>query len=302
MAVRCLAHPGVVFPPDPSDLSNEAGSLGMHPILYVVPLLQAPVYSYGTMLYLSFVAGACLIRRLSESDGLDRRQVRACFLVTALFALTGARLLFVATTPEVFHSLGDVFRISDGGIVAYGGFLGGLLGSVLYCRAAGLPLLAWGDCAVPALCSGLFLTRVGCLLAGCDFGRPWNGPWAVQFPPGSPAFRQHVAEGLLPAAAPASLPVHPTQAYESLAGLFLLGVILLARRRRRCPGEALAAFAVGYAVLRFLIETVRADPQRGSVGPFSTSQFIALVTGAAGLGLLAWLRTRRARGIEGSPA
>ena len=274
----------------------------MHPILYVVPLLHAPVYSYGTMLYLSFVVGAWLVRRLSARDGLDPRQVRACFLVTALFAVAGARLLFVATTPEVFHSLADVFRISDGGIVAYGGFLGGLLGSALYCRAAAFPLLAWGDCAVPALCSGLFLTRVGCLLAGCDFGRPWNGAWAVQFPPGSPAFRQHVAEGLLPAAAPASLPVHPTQAYESLAGLFLLGLVLLARRRRPSSGEALAAFAVGYAVLRYLIETVRDDPQRGSVGPFSTSQLIALVTCAAGLGLLAWLRTRGARGFEGSPA
>jgi phosphatidylglycerol:prolipoprotein diacylglycerol transferase len=222
--------------------------------------------------------------------------------VTAVFAVAGSRLLFVATVPEAFDSLADVFRLSDGGIVAYGGFLGGLLGSALYCRAAAVPLLAWADCAVPALCSGLALTRLGCLMAGCDFGRPWNGPWALRFPPGSAAFQEQVALGLLPAGAPTSLPVHPTQVYESLAGVLLLGAVLLARRRRRWPGEALAVFAVGYAVLRFLIETVRADPQRGSLGPFSTSQVIALLTCGAGLALLAWLRNRGTGGLQGSPA
>jgi phosphatidylglycerol---prolipoprotein diacylglyceryl transferase len=274
----------------------------MRPILFELPLSHAAVYGYGMMLYLSFVAGWWLVLRLCEEDGLPRGQAKACFLVTAVFAVAGSRLLFVATAPEVFHSLADVFRLSDGGIVAYGGFLGGLLGSALYCRAAGMPVLAWADCAVPALCSGLALTRLGCLLAGCDFGRPWSGAWALSFPAGSPAFQEHVAQGLLPVTAPASLPVHPTQVYESLAGVLLLGVVLLARRRRRWPGEALAAFAVGYAVLRFLIEIVRADPQRGSVGPFSTSQFIALVTCAAGLALWAWLRTRGARGLQRSPA
>jgi phosphatidylglycerol---prolipoprotein diacylglyceryl transferase len=266
----------------------------MRPVLFELPLFHAPVYSYGTMLYLSFVAGFWLVLRLCEEDGLGRARAKACFLVTALFALAGSRLLFLATAPEAFHGLADVVRFSDGGIVAYGGFLGGLLGSTLYCRAAGLPVLGWADCAVPALCSGLFLTRIGCLLAGCDFGKPWSGAWALRFPPGSPAFREQVAQGLLSEAAPASLPVHPTQAYESLAGVLLLGVVLVARLRRRRPGEALAAFAVGYAVLRYLIETVRADPQRGTVGPFSTSQFIALLTCGAGLVLLACLRSGRA--------
>jgi len=62
-------------------------------------------------------------------------------------------------------------------------------------------LLAWADCVAPSLCVGLALTRVGCFLGGCDFGRDWNGPWAVGFPAGSPAFVQQARLGLLPSGA-----------------------------------------------------------------------------------------------------
>ena len=131
---------------------------------------------------------------------------------------------------------------------------------------------------MPALCLGLFLTRIGCFLGGCDFGRPWDGAWAVRFPPGSPAFVQHVTDGQLPPTADGSLPVHPTQLYESLAGLVLLGLVLGVRRRQATPGQAFATFVAGYAIVRYVIELARADPDRGTVGPLSTSQFIALAT------------------------
>jgi phosphatidylglycerol:prolipoprotein diacylglycerol transferase len=265
----------------------------VHPILFAV--FGRPVYSYGAMLLLSFAVGWMLTLGLTEREGLDRARMEWCFIWTAIAAIASARLLFVATNPSMFSSPAQIFDLSKGGVVAYGGFIGGLLGSAVFCRWARVPLLTWGECAIPSLCTGLMITRVGCLLAGCDFGKPWNGPWAIQFPAGSFAFQQQVREGLLSADAAASLPVHPTQVYESLAGLLLFGLIWVVRRRRRVPGESLAAFAVAYAVLRYGIEVVRADPQRGRVGPFSTSQFIALVTFAAGLALFAWLRTRSAQ-------
>jgi phosphatidylglycerol---prolipoprotein diacylglyceryl transferase len=265
----------------------------VRPILFDLPFVDMPVYAYGTMLYLSFVVGWFLSLRLSEKDGLARGRMEACFVVTAMAALVGSRVLYVVTDPAPFRTVADVFRLSAGGLVAYGGFLGGLLGSMVFCRLSRVSTLTWGDCAVPALCTGLAITRVGCLLGGCDFGSPWDGAWAIQFPPGSPAFQQHVAEGWISTGAAASLPVHPTQIYESLAGVALLGVVLLARRWRRAPGEALAAFAMAYAVLRYGIEIFRADPQRGTVGPFSTSQFIAILTFVAGAVLFARLRRER---------
>jgi phosphatidylglycerol---prolipoprotein diacylglyceryl transferase len=269
----------------------------MRPILFEVPFLDVAIYSYGTMLYLSFVVGWVLSLGLAERDGLPRDRVKACFLVTAGAALVGARLLYVVTNLGSFASAIDVIRVAEGGLVAYGGFLGGLVGSIVFCRAARLPILRWADCAVPALCTGLMITRVGCLLAGCDFGRPWDGPWAIQFPHGSSAFHQHVAEGRLPSTAARSLPIHPTQVYESLVGASLLGLVMFVRRHRRAAGEALAAFAMSYAVLRYFLETLRADSHRGAVGPLSTSQLIAILTFVAGLALLTSLRGRRAENL-----
>jgi phosphatidylglycerol---prolipoprotein diacylglyceryl transferase len=184
------------------------------------------------------------------------------------------------------------FAMRRGGLVAYGGFLGGFVGSWVFCRAKGIRLLAWADCAVPSLCTGLMITRIGCLMYGCDFGKPFDGKWSIVFPAGSPAFNQQRVEGLLPPSALHSLPVHPTQLYESLNGLILLCLVFLVRRYRKFSGEMFVAFTMGYAILRYYVEILRADEQRGSIGPLSTSQFIGVTTFLAGAALLAYLFAR----------
>jgi phosphatidylglycerol:prolipoprotein diacylglycerol transferase len=171
-----------------------------------------------------------------------------------------------------------VFEIWKGGVVAYGGFLGGFGATVVFCRLHRIALLPWLDCVAPTLCVGLVLTRIGCFLAGCDYGQPWDGPWAVHFPAGSIPYREQVLQGLLPAGAAQSLAVHPTQLYESLTGFVLLLVVIAVRRWRTSPGSAFISVVVGYAVLRSAIEVVRGDLGRSYVGMFSTSQVIALGT------------------------
>ncbi len=264
----------------------------MRPILFHLPF-HVPVYSYGVMLGLSFVVGWYFTLALCERDGMDPKQMGRCAILTIVGALLGARLLYIATNLGDFKNPEELFKLHHGGLVAYGGFLGGFAGSAIFCRLKKISLLAWADCAVPSLCTGLILTRIGCLLYGCDFGKSWDGPWAICFPPGSPAYNQQLTAGLLPSGAPVSLAVHPTQTYESIIGLLLLGLTFLVRRHRRFSGEVFVSFTLGYAVLRYLVETVRADSQRGSVGPFSTSQFVAVATFAAGLILLGWLVARR---------
>ena len=249
----------------------------VRPILLSLPF-GLPLYSYGAMLFLSVVIGRHVALRLAARAGMDAKLMDRCCLWALAGAFAGARLLYVATNLDQFDRVIDVFQWWKGGMVAYGGFLGGFLGTAAFCRIHGIGLLAWADCATPSLCVGLLLTRVGCFLAGCDFGRPWNGLWAVRFPSGSPAFDQQTLQGLLPAGATQSLPVHPTQLYESLAGLVLLILVTAVYRRRTFSGQTFVAFVLGYAVLRYLIEIVRADANRGAIGPFSTSQLIAVGT------------------------
>jgi len=265
----------------------------MRPVLLDLPF-GVPLYAYGLMLTVSVLVGRFMAIRLAERAGIKAELADRCAVWTLVGAIVGSRLLFVVTNLDQFDHVLDVFAWWKGGVVAYGGFLGGLASAIAFCRLHRISLLVWADCVAPSLCVGLAITRVGCFLGGCDFGRDWNGPWAVRFPAGSPASMQQAKLGLLPSGAMPSLPVHPTQLYESLAGIVLLVLVVAVLRRKLLAGHALAAFAMGYAVLRYLIEIVRADPGRGVVGPWSTSQFIAIATFMAALALLYVLRRRSA--------
>jgi phosphatidylglycerol:prolipoprotein diacylglycerol transferase len=272
----------------------------MRPILFYLPF-GIPLYAYGLMLTVSVIAGRVLAVRLAARGGIDAKLADRCAVWTFAGAIIGARLLYVATNLDQFDSVFDIVAWWKGGVVAYGGFLGGLAAAIAFCGIHEMRLLAWADCVAPSLCVGLALTRVGCFLGGCDFGRDWNGPWAVRFPAGSPASVQQARLGLLPSGAVESLPVHPTQLYESLAGVALLFLVLAVRRRQRMSGHALAAFAAGYGLLRYAIEIVRADPDRGSVGPWSTSQVIAMATFVAASALVYILRRRRVAFADSAP-
>ncbi|WP_437486051.1 prolipoprotein diacylglyceryl transferase family protein [Sorangium sp. So ce1014] len=242
-----------------------------------------PIYSYGVMLGLSLVVGWYLTLGLAERDGLPKETMANCYVVTALAAVLGSRVLYILTNLDEFDSFGAMFDIRRGGLVAYGGFLGGFLGSYLFLRSHRLPLLPWADVAVPSLASGLMITRIGCYLFGCDFGRPLGETapawlkklgtfphWAdgtLEHGSGSPAWVQHVKERGLDPTSEASLAVHPTQIYESLVGAGLLALLLLARRRQKFRGEIFLLFTFSYGVCRYLLELLRDDAERGSIPP-----------------------------------
>jgi len=261
----------------------------MHPVLFEIPTPWGlvPIYSYGVMLGSSMIAAWYLVMVLGEKkEGLGREVMANCFIVTAVVAIFGARILYIATNPEEFTEVVHWFALRSGGLVAYGGFLGGLLGSWVYLRMKKASLLGWADVVAPTLGLGLALTRIGCYLYGCDFGAPLgeDAPgWlkaAGTFPRredgGSPAWAHHVAQYDLSPTADASLPVHPTQLYESLAGLALFGVAMLVWRRRHFRGQVILAVTVLYGIWRFLIEYVRDAPERGFYFGFSPSQLISL--------------------------
>jgi phosphatidylglycerol:prolipoprotein diacylglycerol transferase len=242
-----------------------------------------PIYSYGVMLGLSLVVGWYLTLGLAERDGLPKETMANNYVVTAIAAVAGARILYILTNLNEFDTVASLFAMRRGGLVAYGGFLGGLAGSYFFLRSHKIPLLPWADVAVPSLASGLMITRIGCYLFGCDFGQPLKDSapgWLKKlgtFPhwpegtldhgDGAPAWIQHVNTRGLSRNAAASLPVHPTQLYESLLGLLLLVLLLWARRHQKFRGQIFLLFAFSYGVGRYLLEILRDDAERGSLPP-----------------------------------
>jgi len=281
---------------------------------------NVPIYAYGVMLGVSLVVGWYLTLPLSERDGLPKETMANCYVVTALAALAGSRILYAITNPDEFKSVTDLFALRNGGLVAYGGFIGGLLGSWAFLAPKKIRLLAWADDAVPSLASGLMITRIGCYLFGCDFGQrlPDTSPhwlktlgtfphWAagtLASGEGSPAYVRHleVYRGT-PVEADlvrmnTSFPVHPTQLYEALVGLALLVLLLWQRRYTRFRGQVFFLFVFGYGFLRFLLEMWRDDVERGSYGPtLDKHVYIPLCLFLMAIGFVFGIANKRARTV-----
>jgi phosphatidylglycerol:prolipoprotein diacylglycerol transferase len=184
-----------------------------------------------------------------------------------------------------------VLKVWRGGLAYYGGFIFAVGFAVYYTRKHKLPVGKVADLASPWIALGLALTRVGCFLNGCCYGKPSSVPWAVRFPMGSVVQRaQEDAHQIARGAA--ALPVHPTQLY--LAALNLLTFFVLyfvIRPRKRFDGQIFAWLLILKGVFRSLVEIWR-DDDRGVIGGWlSTSQLLSVPLVALGIYLL--LRARR---------
>lgn len=173
----------------------------------------------------------------------------------------------------------------NGGFTFYGGLIGATLAAWWLFKRDRFPFWKATDMGGMMVPIGLGFGRLGCLLAGCCFGAPTDGPLGLTFPPSSPASDWQAREGLLDHHLLASLPVHPTQIYESAAAFALAAFgILYMHPRKRYDGHVFVAFLALYAMARFVIELVRSDDRGGFFG-LSTSQWIALLMLALALAL-----------------
>jgi phosphatidylglycerol---prolipoprotein diacylglyceryl transferase len=164
----------------------------------------------------------------------------------------------------------------NGGYTFYGGFIGATLAAWWLFKRDRFPFwkaIDMGGMMVPI---GLGFGRLGCVLAGCCFGKHTDVSWALVFPARSPASEWQAREGMLDSHLLESLPVHPTQLYEAWAAFAIAAFcILFVHERKRYDGQVFAAFLTAYAVTRFSIEFLRSD-DRGGLWLFSTSQWIGI--------------------------
>jgi phosphatidylglycerol---prolipoprotein diacylglyceryl transferase len=208
-----------------------------------------PVYSYGLMLVISFALGMLIAQKRAKARGIPVEAILDVTTVILLSSIIGSRFLYVVFHVEEFrgHWI-DTINVFKGlaGLSMFGGIVLAVLLSVLYMRRKRLPVWQISDAIAPSIALGLGITRIGCLLNGCCFGRPTDLPWGIAFPPGCVAWS--VVGGAH---------IHPTQLYESLAGLLIFATALLIDRKRLGPGSVLCVVLGLYGVVRFLVDFVR---------------------------------------------
>lgn len=236
------------------------------------PAFGLTIPMYGVMSAVGMLAALVLLAATRKHTRFSEDQALSAALWAIICGFIGAKVLFwlveidriIADPSYLLHTLRE-------GFVFYGALIGGLGGVAIYSLLKKLPFFSLTDYFIPALVIGHAFGRIGCLFAGCCYGMECVSPISIVFPAGS--------------AAPAGIPLLPTQIMES-AFLFLLCAFLVWRLTKKKPfGTVSGLYMVLYGVWRFVIEFFRSD-ERGAVGLLSTSQFISIFIIAGGIALL----------------
>jgi phosphatidylglycerol:prolipoprotein diacylglycerol transferase len=257
----------------------------VHPILF--ELGPVTIYSYGVLLAAAYLIGLWTAARRARRAGLDANKVLDLGIWVIIAALVGAKaLLFIVDFDQFTGSWEQFTTLLRSGGVFYGGLIAAVLVAIQQLRKHRLPLWSSGDLFAPGIALGYMVGRLGCLMAGCCYGKPADVAWAITFT--DPTANLNVGT-------PLNVPLHPTQLYESAAGLVILAALLLVERRGRSfAGRTFWLFVLLYAVSRFVIEFYRGDDRGFLFDLLSTSQVISVVLAPLSLVML-WYLSRPAR-------
>ena len=235
----------------------------MNPIAFHV--FGRPIYWYGIFVALGFLAGITHWNLRAPREGWPREIGSDLGLWIMIGGILGARLAYVlANWSDYAAAPWTIFRIDQGGLIYYGGFVGGAVAVTLFSRQRRRPLLEVADFTIGAVPLGHFFGRIGCFINGCCYGAPAQGPLACAYP----------FDGV---------PRHPVQLYEAIGNLGIYFLLLRVPPRR--AGDRLALYLLLYPAWRFMMEFLRGDA-RWRWGGLTMAQLLSAALFLAGLALL----------------
>ncbi len=249
---------------------------------YVALPKLGPVTSFGVLAMLGAFFGLTAGSRHAEKLGLDPAKVRRMAFCCAVGGILGAHFFDLALYQPGWSEQRDAvwrFLNPSAGLSSYGGLIGGTLGFFAFALSTRVKRLRYADAALVAVVVLLTFGRAGCASVHDHVGVATSSWLAVDFPAGNPTgvVGPHYDLGLL----------------ELVLFCVLLTATVLLLRRPRRPGWIVGVVAVAYAVPRFFLDDLRREATDPRYAGLTPAQWSCLLTVAAGLALLAWIRVHR---------
>ncbi len=223
------------------------------------------IHGYGLMIGIGVALALLIGDRRATKRGLDGDQVYGITISAVVIGFFVARILFIITEWSDFIK-NPMAYITGAGFVVFGGIIGGILAIVGYCKIKKLNPWDYLDTMVPCVALAQGFGRLGCLLAGCCYGRETTSALGIVFTHSD--------------FAPNGVRLIPTQIIMSVGDFIIAALLFVLAGRLKKRGQSTCVYIALYSFGRFFVEFLRND-YRGNVGILSTSQFIGIFMFAA---------------------
>lgn len=251
----------------------------MYPIIHLGPI-QLP--SYGTVIFLGLIVGVIIAMFTAKKYNISKTDIVLSTILASIGMIIGAKLIYILTViPEVISSFSyvknhvfETLMYMFGGYVFYGGLIGALFGYWFYCKYFQINFSKIVNIISPVIPLVHSFGRIGCFLGGCCYGIEYHGKFAVHFPENDFVTDLN------------NVPRFPVQLLESGINFILFAVLMFYSRKPRKEGCVLGIYLICYAVIRFSLEFLRGDVERGIFLGVSTSQWISLMLIPIGIYLI----------------
>lgn len=241
----------------------------MYPFILKIGSYYVPSFFFMTML--GVFASTFYLYFRAPKLGFSQIVVLDVGIVGAIFGILGARIFHVLFEYPWYYweDLSRVFEFWRGGFVSFGAYIGGATAILIYLRMRKQPIPKYADFIALGVPFLVVFIRLGCLGAGCCYGKPTDFFFHLIFTnPSSDAGSKFAHQAL-----------HATQIYDLLNGMFIFLVLHWRYARKKFEGEIVLLLFMMYTSIRGLIEILRGDADRGVYfdGTVSTGQITGLI-------------------------
>lgn len=249
----------------------------MIPYTIIPPFHLGPlmINMYGILFASGALVATLLAVREAKKRGVHQDVIYDLVAYLLIGGLIGARLFYVFFywPEDMALTFLDLFKIWEGGLAWFGGFLGALAAYAIYLKRHKLDFWQYADIFVVPLVVGHISGRVGDYLTGAHPGKVTDLPWAIYL------------DGALR---------HPVVLYEILGLMIIVLTLLYLKKRAAFNGFLFLSYVMLYAIQRLVLDVFRIEATDPRFFGLTPAQLTAIILfGIAGYLMITKLRNKK---------
>lgn len=129
------------------------------------------LHLYGLMMGIGFISAYIVTDYRAKKKGLNTDIIFGILWCAVIGGMLGARLLYyIVELPSIIKDISILWDFGTGYVV-YGGIIGGVLVSYVYCRRKKVHFMEYFDLVMPAVALAQGFGRIGCFLPAAAMER-----------------------------------------------------------------------------------------------------------------------------------